>query len=119
MTAQPVRIGLVGAGRIGAMHAANLAALRSPAGEAAVRLSIADAVPEQAAAVAGRLGAVVRPSAQAMLDEGVDGLVIATGTATHPDLLRLGLEAGTPVLVAVSGVPVTDTRPVSAWISMS
>jgi myo-inositol 2-dehydrogenase/D-chiro-inositol 1-dehydrogenase len=115
MPAQPVRIGLVGAGRIGAMHAANLAALRSPAGEAAVRLSIADAVPEQAAAVAGRLGAVVRPTAQAMLDDGVDGLVIATGTATHPDLLRLGLAAGTPVfcekpvaLTAADALPLLD-----------
>ena len=35
-----VRIGLIGAGRIGAMHAAHLAALRGPGGEPAVRLSI-------------------------------------------------------------------------------
>lgn len=56
-----VRIGLIGAGRIGAMHAAHLAALRGPGGEPAVRLSIVDAVPEQAAAVAGRTGAVRSP----------------------------------------------------------
>ena len=56
-----VRIGLIGAGRIGAMHAAHLAALRDPGDEPAVRLSITDAVPEQAAAVAARTGAA-RPS---------------------------------------------------------
>ncbi|MEX5299227.1 Gfo/Idh/MocA family oxidoreductase [Kocuria sp. CPCC 205292] len=92
-----VRIGLVGAGRIGAMHAANLAALRTPEGAPAVRLSITDAVPEQAAAVAARTGAAPRPTVRALLDDGVDGLVVATGTASHPELIRAGLQAGLPV----------------------
>ncbi len=92
-----LRIGLIGAGRIGAMHAANLAALRTPEGEPAVRLSITDAVPDQAAAVAARTGASARPTLRALLDAGVEGLVIATGTATHPELIRAGLEAGLPV----------------------
>ncbi|KUG56573.1 dehydrogenase [Kocuria rosea subsp. polaris] len=92
-----VRIGLIGAGRIGAMHAANLAALRTPEGAPAVRLSITDAVPEQAAAVAARTGAAPRPTVRALLDDGVDGLVVATGTASHPELIRAGLQAGLPV----------------------
>ncbi len=92
-----VRIGLIGAGRIGAMHAAHLAALRDPGGEPAVRLSIVDAVPEQAAAVAGRTGAVPLPTVESLLEDGVDGLVVATGTATHPGLIRTGLAAGLPV----------------------
>ncbi|MFI7481991.1 Gfo/Idh/MocA family oxidoreductase [Kocuria sp. M1R5S2] len=97
MTTHPVRIGLIGAGRIGAMHAENLTALRTPGGEPAVRLRIADAVPAQAAAVAERVGAQALPSVQELLDHGVDGLVVATGTATHPDLIRRGLAAGLPV----------------------
>lgn len=97
MTTSPVRIGLLGAGRIGAMHAANLAALRTPDGGPAVRLSIVDAVPEQASAAAHRTGGNARPSLQALLDDGVDGLVVATGTATHPELIRAGLAAGLPV----------------------
>ncbi|MFI7584452.1 Gfo/Idh/MocA family oxidoreductase [Kocuria sp. M1N1S27] len=92
-----VPIGLIGAGRIGAVHAAHLAALRTPEGGPAVRLSLTDAVPEQASAVAGRTGAASRPSVGALLDDGVDGLVVATGTASHPELIRVGLRAGLPV----------------------
>ncbi|MEQ7736014.1 Gfo/Idh/MocA family oxidoreductase, partial [Escherichia coli] len=46
---------------------------------------------------------------------GVDGLVIATGTATHPELIRVGVDAGIPVFcekpVAMSvaeALPVLD-----------
>jgi len=94
---EPVRIALVGAGRIGAMHATHLAALRTPDGGPAVRLTVVDAVAAQAAAVAGPLGAGTSPSAEAALDDGVDGLVVATGTATHVGLIRQGLEAGVAV----------------------
>ncbi len=87
-----MRIGVAGVGRIGAMHAANLAEL-----EAVDEVVLADEVPGRAAEVAARLGV----AAAADLDElfrRVDAVVIATPTNTHPAVLRAALAAGVPAL---------------------
>jgi myo-inositol 2-dehydrogenase/D-chiro-inositol 1-dehydrogenase len=47
--------------------------------------------------VAAGLGAEFLPSVEALIASGVDGLVIATGTGTHPELIRAGVDAGIPV----------------------
>ena len=47
--------------------------------------------------IAAGLGAQFLPSVVALIASGVDGLVIATGTGTHPELIRAGVDAGIPV----------------------
>ncbi|MCC3301625.1 Gfo/Idh/MocA family protein [Arthrobacter sp. zg-Y895] len=93
-----IRLGLAGVGRIGTLHARNLSELGTGEGTLPpVQLVIADAAAERAHTVAQRLGAASVPSAEALLDEGIDGLVIAAGTLAHPDLVRMGVDAGVPV----------------------
>jgi len=94
-----VVLGLAGVGRIGAMHANNIAALDdilNPEG-IRVRLRLTDVAEEHARTVASGLDAEFLPSVAALLASGLDGLVIATGTGTHPELIRAGVDAGIPV----------------------
>lgn len=86
-----MKIGLIGAGRIGAFHAATLTAL-----ETVDTLVVADAVPDAAARVAAAYGAQVVGSADELLSAGVDAVVIASSTPTHLPLLRESLAAGIP-----------------------
>jgi myo-inositol 2-dehydrogenase / D-chiro-inositol 1-dehydrogenase len=87
-----MRIGLVGVGRIGAFHAQTLTDL--PAVE---ELVVTDAIADLAHQVGERLGARVAPAPADVLKAGVDGVVIASSTATHPDLVRACARAGIPV----------------------
>jgi myo-inositol 2-dehydrogenase/D-chiro-inositol 1-dehydrogenase len=87
-----MRIGLIGVGRIGALHANTLAGL--PAVEAVI---VADADQDRAAAVAAEVGAELAGTADELLAAGLDGLVIATATGTHPELILRGVTAGLPV----------------------
>jgi myo-inositol 2-dehydrogenase/D-chiro-inositol 1-dehydrogenase len=86
-----MRIGLIGLGRIGAFHAQTLTDL--PAVE---ELVVTDAVADLARQVGERLGARVAPSPADVLKARVDGVVIASSTATHPDLVRACARAGVP-----------------------
>jgi myo-inositol 2-dehydrogenase/D-chiro-inositol 1-dehydrogenase len=112
-----VILGLVGVGRIGVMHANNIAALDGDLKSqgANVSLRLTDVAEEHARGIAAGLGAEFLPSVEALLVSGVDGLVIATGTGTHPELIRAGVDAGIPVFcekpVAMSvaeALPVLD-----------
>lgn len=87
-----MRIGVAGVGRIGTMHAANLAALAqvdevllydpiAGRAERAATLPKSRAVPELADLLAAS-----------------DGVLVATPTDTHPDLVRACLATRTPVL---------------------
>ena len=84
-----MRIGLIGVGRIGAFHAQTLTGL--PAVE---ELIVTDAVPDLARRVGERLDVTVAPEPADVLAAGVDGVVIASSTATHPDLIRACAQAG-------------------------
>ena len=86
-----MRIGLLGLGRIGAFHAETLAGL--PAVE---ELVISEPVPELAEQAAGRFGARIAGSPEAMLASGVDGVVIAAPTRLHAGLIELCVAAGLP-----------------------
>lgn len=89
-----IRIAVLGCGRIGAMHAANIAA--HPRAELA---GVFDIHAPAAAAVSARTGARIYPSAEAVLAaDGVDAVLIATATDTHADLLELAVAAGKPIL---------------------
>ena len=59
-------------------------------------LIITDAVPDLARRVGERLGVRVAPRFADVLTAGVDGIVIAASTATHPDLIRACALAGIP-----------------------
>ncbi|WP_328995155.1 Gfo/Idh/MocA family oxidoreductase [Kribbella sp. NBC_01245] len=84
-----MRIGLVGAGRIGAFHAATLAALA-----AVDQVVITDADPDRAEVVAKELGAEFAPDVDSLLTSGLDGFVIAAATSAHAELLGKGLAKG-------------------------
>ncbi len=94
-----VALGLVGVGRIGVMHANTIAALNEhlhPRG-VNVTLALTDVATDRARSVAAELRAEFAPSVDALLDRKPDGFVIATGTGTHPDLIRAGVHAGIQV----------------------
>jgi myo-inositol 2-dehydrogenase/D-chiro-inositol 1-dehydrogenase len=86
-----MRIGLIGVGRIGAFHARTLTAL-----PAVDELVITDAIPDVAARVGQTLDVRVVPEPADVMTAGVDGVVIASSTATHPDLIRAFVGAGIP-----------------------
>ncbi|MET3951128.1 Gfo/Idh/MocA family oxidoreductase [Arthrobacter sp. UYEF36] len=114
-----VILGLVGVGRIGVMHANNIAALNdvlNPQG-VNVRLRLTDVAGDHARAIAAGLGAEFLPSVEALLASGLDGLVIATGTGTHPELIKAGVDAGIPVFCEKPvALNVADALPVLDYI---
>lgn len=86
-----MRIGLVGAGRIGAFHARTLKSLA-----AVEQVVVADVMESSARTVAAEQGLEFSSDAVELLNSDIDGLVIATATPGHADLLRQGLAAGIP-----------------------
>lgn len=87
-----MRIGLAGAGRIGARHAETLRAL--PAVESFV---VADPDAERARRVAGEYGGSAAGSADELFATGLDGLVIAAATDAHAPLVVRAARAGIAV----------------------
>jgi len=78
-----------GAGRIGAVHAANLAS------SDVTRLRyVIDVNPTAAAALAGKYGAQMADTATALGDPAVDAVIIASSTDTHADLVVAAAKAG-------------------------
>jgi myo-inositol 2-dehydrogenase/D-chiro-inositol 1-dehydrogenase len=87
----PLHVGVVGVGRIGAFHARTLAGI-----DGVDALTLCDEDPDRARALAGELRARAVDSPQALVEAGVDALVIATPTPSHAPLLRLAARAGLP-----------------------
>lgn len=88
-----MRIGVAGAGRIGSMHATNLASL-----EQVDHVLLHDPLPGRAAAVAAGLPRTTAVDSFTDLLTACDGVLLATPTSTHPDLLRATTAAGVPAL---------------------
>src|SRR6266508_898555 len=86
-----LHLGVVGVGRIGAFHARTLVGLPVVAS-----VTIADAERSRAHQVAAELGVRSADTPEALVDEGVDALVIACATPGHAPLLRLAASAGLP-----------------------
>ncbi len=84
-----MRIGLIGAGRIGALHARLLASL-----EGVDELLVADIEPSRAAQAAATVGATSMDVET--LIAAADGVVIAAATSAHGQLIRASLAAGVP-----------------------
>ena len=96
-----MRVGVIGAGRIGAFHAATLVDL--PEVDEVV---VTDRDRTRAALVADRIGAITSDHA---LGAGVDAAVIATPTPTHAELL---------VALARAGLPVFCEKPVASTVAV-
>jgi myo-inositol 2-dehydrogenase/D-chiro-inositol 1-dehydrogenase len=76
-------VAVFGAGRIGRIHAANVAALPG------VRLKfICDPVADAAAQLAGQLGATTATPEAVLADASIDVVLIASPTDTHSDLIN-------------------------------
>src|SRR3989475_5830475 len=76
-------VGVVGLGRIGTHHVHTLLGLDG------VSISVTDADPERARRVADELGVQAVATPEALLEAGVDALVIATSTPSHAPLLQV------------------------------
>jgi myo-inositol 2-dehydrogenase/D-chiro-inositol 1-dehydrogenase len=89
-----VRIALLGCGRIGAMHAANIAA--HPRAQLAAVYDINRFAAESVGSLTG--APVLDSAAAAFASPEVDAVLIATATDTHADLLEQAVAANKPVL---------------------
>lgn len=89
-----LRFALFGAGRIGAMHAANIAA------NPMARLAwVFDVNKNAAETVAGKHGAKpARSAEEALADTSVDAVLIASSTDTHVPLITASAKAGKAIL---------------------
>jgi len=85
-----MKIGLLGAGRIGALHAGVLA--NDPGVN---QILVGDADPERAEEVAGKVGGEAG-SIETVLASGPDAVVIAASTPAHAPLIRAAVEANVP-----------------------
>ena len=90
--AATLRVALIGAGRIGRIHAENLT--RSPG---ALLACVCDADVSAAQALAASCHSVVTSVEVALADPEVDALLIASSTDTHADLIEAGARAGKAV----------------------
>ncbi len=89
-----IKIAVLGCGRIGQMHARNIA--RHPRAQLA---SVFDIDSGAAQRLGTELGVAVATSIDAVLkSDAVDAILIATSTSTHADLLERAVAAGKPVL---------------------
>jgi myo-inositol 2-dehydrogenase/D-chiro-inositol 1-dehydrogenase len=84
-----MRVALLGAGRIGHLHAELLAAT-----DGVDELIVADAMPDRAAEVAASVGARSVPIDEAIA--GADAVVIAAATDAHGDLILRAIDARKP-----------------------
>jgi myo-inositol 2-dehydrogenase/D-chiro-inositol 1-dehydrogenase len=87
-----MKIGLIGLGRIGSLHARTLASL-----PVVDKLLVADSLPGRASQIAAEVGAQAIEDPADIWAADIDGIVIAAATDAHPVLLELALEAGLPV----------------------
>ena len=84
-----IRMAVIGAGRIGQIHASNAA--RNPG---VILVGVADAIPEPAAKLAAELGTTVVTVDQIFADKTVDAVLIGSSTDTHADLIQRAAAAG-------------------------
>ncbi|MCB5198948.1 inositol 2-dehydrogenase [Loktanella sp. TSTF-M6] len=88
-----MRVGLLGAGRIGNVHAQAISAHHDSA-----LVAVSDAFDDNAQALAATYGCAVRSSDEIIADSNIDAVLIATSTDTHSDLIEAAAAAGKAVL---------------------
>lgn len=87
-----MRIGVIGTGRLGTIHALTLSRNRDVGS-----LILTDKDPARAQALAHRLGETAAPGVDEIYTWGVDAVVITTATSAHADLIGRAARAGLPV----------------------
>ena len=87
-----VKFGLLGAGRIGKVHAKALTADAN-----ATLVAVADAVAPAAQMIADQYGCAVRSTDEILAAKDIDAVVICTPTDTHADLIEAFVKAGKAV----------------------
>lgn len=108
-----MRLGLIGLGRIGALHANTLASL-----DAVESLVVYDQAPSLVESSVQRLGVEPAATVEELFDSDLDGVVIAAATDAHPELILAALKAGLPTFcekpvsrdVALAMVILQETR---------
>ncbi|ACE94778.1 inositol 2-dehydrogenase [Rhizobium phaseoli] len=88
-----IRFGVIGAGRIGKVHATTIAA--NPNAKLAY---VADAFKASAEELAARTGAEVAEAEDVIKSPNVDAILIATPTPSHADLIEAAARAGKAIL---------------------
>ena len=88
-----LKVGLLGAGRIGQVHAAVIAAH-----EGSRLAAISDVYAPAAEELAAKYHAQVRSSDEIIADDAIDAVLIATSTDTHSDLIEAATQAGKAVM---------------------
>ncbi|OBY09260.1 inositol 2-dehydrogenase [Rhizobium leguminosarum bv. trifolii] len=88
-----IRFGVIGAGRIGKVHAATIAA-----NPKAKLVYVADAFRASAEALAAQTGAEVADAEDVIKSSNVDAILIATPTPSHADLIEAAARAGKAIL---------------------
>jgi len=84
-----IRVGLLGTGRIGSLHAETIASSH----ESTLDL-VADVDDETANKLAAQFGAIVKTVDEIISDPNIDAIVIATSTDTHSDFIEQAATAG-------------------------
>ena len=100
-----MRVGLIGAGRIGAFHARTLADHPE-----VTDIVVTDPLVKRAEAVADGIGAEVAADAEAMLSQ-IDAVVVGAATGVHAQMMHLAADAGLPVFCEkpiATDLPATD-----------
>jgi len=106
VTAKAIRIGIVGAGHMGRLHARKLAGLRAKGFDIELR-GIVDVHPDRARSLARETGSRAVPGHQELYPQ-VDAVIVAAPTIHHFELVRAALAAGLDVLVEK---PIVATLP--------
>ena len=88
-----LKVGLLGAGRIGQVHAAVIAAH-----EGSTLAAISDVYAPAAEELAAKYHAQVRSSDEIIADDAINAVLIATSTDTHSDLIEEATKAGKAVM---------------------
>ncbi len=87
-----IRVGLIGAGRIGRIHGQNVAA-----SDKAKLVAIADALPDAAQSLATSLGARTGSASSVIRARDIDAILICAPTDVHADLIEAAVKAGKAV----------------------
>ena len=88
-----LNVALLGAGRIGRVHAVNIAANSRSA-----LVAVADVNADAARELAGTYGAKTSNVEDILADASIDAVLVATSTDTHSDLIERAVAAGKAVL---------------------
>ena len=94
-----LHVGVIGVGRMGALHVQTLQSLVSVAS-----VVVADAEVARARELAREVGVTVADTPEELFESGIDAVVIATATPGHAPLVRLA---------AANGVPAFCEKPVA------